>query len=149
MSLITNRQRLLYILDTLKESFPESARIETCGCGDKEGPEKKVDKKVTTEDVKSMLYAIEGPMLCKRDLIERMLMEMYGAKNVKTFDEFLDTLSDQQIGIVISNFNVDKIDTHLHDLALFLDPARAIPTTFEEIKQWDKRHKNDNLLLPK
>lgn len=133
---ISNKQRFLYILDILAEPFPESAKIEACGCG-ANGNEEKV------ENAKAHLYAIDGPMLSKRDLIEMALLDAFGAKNVKNFEEFVDSLNDEQMGLILQHFDINMIDQHLRDLALFLDDHRAIKTTFEEIKKWDKRHKND------
>lgn len=133
---ITNKQRLLYILDIIAEPFPESAKIEACGCGSNDNEDK-------VENAKAHLYAIEGPMLSKRDLIERSLMDAFDAKNVKSFDEFISKFNDDQIATILQSFDVNLIDRHLRDLALFLDKNRAVKTTFEEIKEWDRRHKND------
>lgn len=150
---ITNKQRLLYLLDILAEPFPESAKLESCSCGANEQKEVSTEGVILSkestfvpnmEDAKKTLYSIEGPMLSKRDLIEVALLEAYSPKKkFKTFDEFLNSLADDQIGKLLLEVDVGKIDQHLIDLSLFMDTERPIQTTVEEIIKWDTNHKGD------
>lgn len=152
-SRITNRHRINYILDVLAEPFPEKAKYKSCACGAASDEKNGATTTLTGSGAK-----VEGEkMPCKRDLIEQALLEalkmdyydvrtsaafIQAVRKENDFESFLDRLSDEEIGNLLSKVNIGLIDTHLRDLALFMDPNRPVKTTFSEIKRWDKRHAN-------
>lgn len=144
--MITNKQRLLYLLDILAEPFSESAKNYSCGCGG-DNPDNPTEKKLRSEDIGSALMAIEGPIVCKRDLIDAVLVDAYNMENktkYKSLSEVLEQLNDQQVKEMLpKNMDFSKVDRNLEDIALFIDVNRPKKTTFEEIKAWDARHRND------
>lgn len=138
--MITNRQRLDYILDWLAESFPEKAQMKSCACGAKgektEGKEK--EKTVTKSD----------RFPSKRELIEASLLlalKRQGSAGDATvsLEAALDEMDETEIGQLLKKMPVDLIDRHLSDMALFKNQHR--PTTLQEIIDWDTRHAKDFL----
>ena len=151
---ITNRHRLDYVLDLLAEPFPEKAKLVACACGAKGqgGP-------------LGELKAQGDSMLSKRDLIEGALLEALGkgtslgnpdpkpnefcagracelrTKPLGFLEAELDAMNNDQVGKLLKLTPIPTIDIHLRDMALFLDPERG--TTFNEVKDWDLRHRND------
>lgn len=171
---ITNVHRLLYLLDCLAEPFPQEVIArngQTCKCG-AEGVDGAVDTNGAAEtnvvdhtDVSNNGVPV---IACKRDLIEKALLESLGqyGLNLSTTNQSnnnntnttnntnseqsklvsrLSQLSDGELFPLLQGIDVPRIDNHLNDLALFMNPERPgnIKTSIDEIVKWDKRHAND------
>jgi hypothetical protein len=123
--MISNRQRLNYVLDTLAESFPDDMILKSCNCGADGGKQPQV---------------ATGQMT-KRKLIEEALLEALGgasaagaASGPRTLTAVLDGMSEAELAKLLSHLPVAAIDQQLNDLAVFL----SRPTTLDEIITWDK-----------
>jgi hypothetical protein len=124
--MISNRQRLNYVLDTLAESFPDDMVSKPCNCG-ADGGGKKPQR--------------AGGQMTKRKLIEEALLEALGGAagaasggGPKTLTVVLDGMSEAELAKLLSHLPVAAIDQQLNDLAVFL----SRPTTLDEIITWDK-----------
>lgn len=142
MNVITNRQRLDYILDWLAEPFPEKAQLKSCACGASDQAGKKEEKKESTVPSDP-----SGRFPSKRELIEEALLTALKTQTstaeirAQTLEMALNDMDETEIGQLLKLMPVDLIDRHLSDMSLFRNPLR--PTSLQEIEDWDTRHAKD------
>ena len=141
--MITNIQRLEYILDVIAEPFPQNSNGGECGCGDDDAEKKNVAEK--KQEPPTSLRSQEVPLAKQtvRGLVESALTEALPSDWKQEVDGgdgggeklgLLDIIATK----LLKHFDLEAIDSQMRDLALFLDPNRPVNTTLVEIVAWDK-----------
>jgi hypothetical protein len=132
--MITNRQRIEYILDTLAEPFSDESKEIKCDCaggdpGGNQTPTNATPNGITNTGVP------EPIVKSKRELIEEAIIDaLPEAKQVSTsMDEVLDNMTEEEIGGLLTHLDVPTIDQELRDLAIFMTPGRL--TTLRELRR--------------